>query len=135
MHFGSTSDPSQSAAAEAKPRYVYSILKPHGQSFRKQVRLLLREDYTWQVNFRFTPLLCHLPSVGPKQLCASAHLGCKYPQSGYFLVCYININRSIYLLRTTFIDIYRHYISTWARLSRSLFPEKSLLMKLQPIFC
>ena len=43
MHFGSPSDPSQTAAAEAKPRYVYSILKPHGQSFRGQVRLLLSE--------------------------------------------------------------------------------------------
>ena len=43
MHFGSPSDPSQTPAAEAKPRYVYSILKPHGQSFRRQVRPLLRE--------------------------------------------------------------------------------------------
>ena len=73
---GSSSDPSGTTAAEAQPRYVYSILKPRGQSFRKQVRLLLSEDYTWQVNFRFTPLLHHLPSVGPKQLCALAHLGC-----------------------------------------------------------
>ena len=24
---------------------------------------------------RFTPVLYHLPSVGPKQLCALAHLG------------------------------------------------------------
>ena len=32
MHFVSPSDPSQTAAAEAKPRYVYSILNPHGQS-------------------------------------------------------------------------------------------------------
>ena len=38
MHFGSPSDPSQTAAAEAKPRYVYSILKPHGQSSRSPVR-------------------------------------------------------------------------------------------------
>ena len=30
MHFGSPSDLSQTAAAEAKLRYVYSILKPHG---------------------------------------------------------------------------------------------------------
>ena len=28
---------------EAKPSYVYSILKPHGQSFNSQVRLLLSE--------------------------------------------------------------------------------------------
>ena len=32
--------PSQTAPAEAKPRCVYSILKPHGQSSRCQVRLL-----------------------------------------------------------------------------------------------
>ena len=43
MHFGSPSDPSQTAAAEAKPRYVYSFSKPHGQSFKIPVRLLLRE--------------------------------------------------------------------------------------------
>ena len=30
---------SQTAPAEAKPRYVYSILKPHVQSLRRQVRL------------------------------------------------------------------------------------------------
>ena len=33
MHPGSPSDPSETAAAEAKPRYVYSISKLHGQSF------------------------------------------------------------------------------------------------------
>ena len=43
MHPGSPSDPSGTAATEAKPRYVYSILKPHGHSFRRQVRLLLSE--------------------------------------------------------------------------------------------
>ena len=32
--------PSQTTPAEAKPRCVYSILKPHGQSSRCQVRLL-----------------------------------------------------------------------------------------------
>ena len=34
MHSGSPSHPSRTTAAEAKPRYVYSILKPHGQSSR-----------------------------------------------------------------------------------------------------
>ena len=43
MHPGSPSDPSWTTAAEAKPRYVHSILKPHGQSFRSPVRLLLSE--------------------------------------------------------------------------------------------
>ena len=40
MHAGSPSDPSGTAAAKAKPRCIYSILKPHGQSSRCQVRLL-----------------------------------------------------------------------------------------------
>ena len=40
MHPGSSSDPSGSAAVEVKLRCVYSILKPHGQSSRCQVRLL-----------------------------------------------------------------------------------------------
>ena len=43
IHFGSPLDPSQTIANEAKPRYVYLILKPHSQSFRWQVRLLLSE--------------------------------------------------------------------------------------------
>ena len=33
VHFGAPSDPSQNAATKTKPRYVYSILKPHGQNF------------------------------------------------------------------------------------------------------
>ena len=38
--------PSQTPPAEAKPRCVYSILKPHGQSFRRQIRLLPKKDNT-----------------------------------------------------------------------------------------
>ena len=34
------------AAAEVKPRCVYSISKPHGQSFRRQVTLLLSYVYS-----------------------------------------------------------------------------------------
>ena len=41
MHPESSLYPSQTTAAKAKPRYVYSISKPHGQSFRREVRLLL----------------------------------------------------------------------------------------------
>ena len=40
MHPRSPSDPSGTAAAEAKPRCVHSILKPHCQSSRSPVRLL-----------------------------------------------------------------------------------------------
>ena len=71
MHFGSPSDPSQTAAAEAKPRYVYSILKPHGQSFRRQVRLLLSQSRSQAVVCVSTPRM--------------------YPRSGYFLVFTYNI--------------------------------------------
>ena len=68
MHPGSPSDPSGTAAAEAKPRYVYSILKPHGQSFRRQVRLLLSKAKPQAVVCVSTPRM--------------------YPCSGYFLVNY-----------------------------------------------
>ena len=44
--------PSQTAPAEAKPRCVYLILIPQGQSYITS------------------------PRFGPKQLCALAHLGC-----------------------------------------------------------
>ena len=67
MHFGSPSDPSQTAAAEAKPRCVYSILKPHGQSFRRQIRLLPSKATLREFQ---TKTFVHLPRVGPKQLCA-----------------------------------------------------------------
>ena len=59
--------------SEAKPSCVYSILKPHGQSSRRPVRLLSGEALPIYV---YTTLKNHdLPKVGPKQLCASAHLG------------------------------------------------------------
>ena len=126
MHPELPSDLNGTATAEAKPRYVYSILKPHGQSFRRQVRLLLSEaklNYVYSIlklhcqssrspvrlplskakpsnvysnlkihgqlsktrllpseaklNYIYTTLKKHhLPRVGPKQLCALAHLGC-----------------------------------------------------------
>ena len=74
MHLGSSSDPSQTAASEAKPRYVYLILKPHGQSSKSPIRLVPHEA---KPSYAYTILKkLHLPRVGPKQLCASAHLGC-----------------------------------------------------------
>ena len=74
MDAGSPSDPCQTAAAEAKPRYVYSIFKPHGQSSKSTVRPLPHEV---KQNYVDTILKKHhLPRVGPKQLCALAHLGC-----------------------------------------------------------
>ena len=53
MHFGSTSDPSQTAAAKVKPRYEYSILKMLGQSSGSPVRPLLREAKPTVRNIRY----------------------------------------------------------------------------------
>ena len=43
MHPWSPSDTSRKVAAEAKPRYIYSILKAHVQGYRGPVRPLLSE--------------------------------------------------------------------------------------------
>ena len=40
------------------------------------IKIILPNDSTWQENLRCTPVSCHFPSVGPKLLCALAHLGC-----------------------------------------------------------
>ena len=59
---------------KVKQSDVSSILKPHGQSSKSHVRLLLREA---KPSYVCTILKQHyLPRVGPKNLCASAHLGC-----------------------------------------------------------
>ena len=42
-HIHNSSSPVQPLLCEVKPSYIYSILKPHGQSSRSPVRLLLRE--------------------------------------------------------------------------------------------
>ena len=74
MHPGSPSDPSGTAAAKAKPRYVHSILKPHGQSSRSPVRI-------------------YYSSISSRPQCRSQVAVCvstprKYPRSGYLLVYY-----------------------------------------------
>ena len=72
--------PSQTAPAEAELRCVYSILKPHGlvrvpdaksdYSCRGEAEVRILKFKTTLSEFH------HLPRVGPKQLCALAHLGC-----------------------------------------------------------
>ena len=80
MHFGSPSDPSETTAAKAKPRYVYSISKPHGHSSRSQVRPLLREvkpSYVYSIlkphgqSFRRQVRLLHLNHYFDFQVCLS----------------------------------------------------------------
>ena len=75
MYLKSPSDPSGTAAAEAKPKRVYSILKPHGQCSRCQVRLLLPRC-VYSILKPHGQSFITSPGVGPKQLCALAHLGC-----------------------------------------------------------
>ena len=60
MHFGSPLD-SWDPFCKAKPSYVQYIIR------RGEAELRILE---------LTSVLHHLPSVGPKQLCALAHLGC-----------------------------------------------------------
>ena len=71
MHPGSPSDPSGTTAAEAKRRYVYSILKPHGQSSGSPVRI-------------------YYSSISSRPQCQSQAVVCvstprKYPLRGYIL--------------------------------------------------
>ena len=72
IHFGSPSDPSQTAAAEAKLRYVYSILKPHGQSSGSPVRIY------------YSSISSCPQRRSQAVVCASTPRKC--PHSGYFLV-------------------------------------------------
>ena len=87
MHPGSTSHPIWTAAAEAKPRCIYSILKPHGQSSRCQVRLLLPK----QSQGAYTQFENHMVRVSSLPQSLSKAVVCvstprMYPCSGYFLV-------------------------------------------------
>ena len=93
--------PSQTTPAEGKPRYLYSILKPHGQSFiispelsQAVVCISTFCSGYFQSEFHYLPLCAlahfgctgkllfrtskfhHLPRLSPKQLCTLAHLGC-----------------------------------------------------------
>ena len=65
-------------SGEAKLIYVYTILKKH-----------------------------HLPKVGPKQLCASAHLGCTR-EAGYFLVTPISYHTEAFV-KTEFVYTVQGY--------------------------
>ena len=61
--------PSQTAPAEAKPRCVYSILKPHDQSSRCQVRLLPpRRTEVPLLNFKTT---CQSSITSPESVQSS----------------------------------------------------------------
>ena len=118
MPFGSPSDPNQTAAAEAKLRNVYLILKPHGQSFRRKVRLLLSEakpSYVYSIlkphsqssrsqvrlvlskakpSYVYSILKPHgqssitYPSHSKAVVCVSTPR--MYPRSGYFLISFKN---------------------------------------------
>ena len=74
--------PSQTAPTKAKPRCVYSIAKSHGQSSRYQVRILYRVSSPPQ-------------SRSKAVVCVSTPR--MYQRSGYFLV-YCSFNTTIALL-------------------------------------
>ena len=86
MHFGSPSNPSQTAAAKAKPRYVYSILKPHGQS---SGNIVTPSGSITLVLPNFDLILqCFILSPCRSQAVVCVSTPRKYPSSGYFLVSY-----------------------------------------------
>ena len=104
MHPGSPSDPSGTAAAEAKPRCVYSILKPHGQSSRCQVRLLLpRRSRGAYTQFQNHMVRVSSPPQSPSQAVVCASTPRKYARSGYFLVKTISAHLT---LAHTFPSLY-----------------------------
>ena len=103
MHFGSPWDPSQTAAAEVKPRCVYSILKPHGQSFRRQIRLLPSKATPREFQ---TKTWVYSPPQSRSQAVVCVSTPRMYPRSGYFLV---HFNWQIFLVKS--IDELLRYIS------------------------
>ena len=86
MHPWSLSDPSGTSAAEAKPRCVYSILKPHGQRFKSPVRPLSPQNWSQAV------------------MCLSTLR--MYPRSGYFLVVSKKMIRHEILSRASEITVF-----------------------------
>ena len=77
MHFESPSDPSQTAAAKAKLRYVYLIMKLHIHFVRRQVRLLLSEAKPSYVHSILQPY--RQSSRGPvRALLSKAKPSCVY---------------------------------------------------------
>ena len=102
MHPGSPSDPSGTAATKAKPRQVYSILKPHGQSSKSPIRLLPCKA---KLSYVYTTLnKHHLPRVGPKQMRALANLGyTRAADTSQY------INTSLFEGTKTSISLYFHF--------------------------
>ena len=96
MHFKSSSDPSQTAAAEAKPRYVYLILKPHGQSSGSPVRQMLHEakpSYVYWIlkphgqSSELVPSSCvryHIQDVSPKRVLPCVNINARRVTFVYF---------------------------------------------------
>ena len=108
-------------AAEVKPRCVYSILKPHGQSSRYQVRILLpRQKQSTCSEFH------HLPSWSKAVVCVSTPR--MYLRCGNFLVQ----DKNQYFLSLVMVLIYFHFSgSTFSWFKR--FQNESEISKLRSI--
>ena len=70
-HGQSSRGPVRPLLSEAKPSYIYSILKPHSQSSVRLMSCEAKPSYVHTILKKH-----HLLRVGPKQLCALARLGC-----------------------------------------------------------
>ena len=99
--------PSQTAPAEAKPRCVYSILKPHGQSSRCQARLLPCEAKPSYVH----TILKNIPPQSQSHAIVCVSTPRMYPHSGYFLV-------------KKLFTLIRSYLCLW---KKSQLPKKNMV--------
>ena len=73
MHFGSPLDPSQTTATKAEQRYILNS-KITWSEFQKSCQTAATRGKAELCTYNLKKH--HLLRVGPKQLCASAHLGC-----------------------------------------------------------
>ena len=95
-HVQSSGSLARPLLSEAKPSYVYSILKSYGQSSRSLIRLLLQElkpscvdsKITWSSELRIYNLKKTSPPQSRSQAVVCVSTPRMYPRSGYFLVKY-----------------------------------------------
>ena len=136
--------PSQTAPAEAKPRYVYSILKPHGQSFRRQVRPLLskaKPSYVYTILKNITspesvPSSCVRQLPSHYYFISISLLSNIYSTNRssffhfYFVTTYlITISASFYLLFITISSEYHLYFNSVSSLYQLYFFSILLTLK------
>ena len=104
MHPGSPSDPSRTGAAEAKPRCVYLILKPHSQISRYQVRILLLRQNQGTYIFRVSS-----PTQSRSKAVVCVSTPRMYSRSGYFLVQSNLKITSLFIMKKQIVSCFNYF--------------------------